>query len=91
MIRILSNPHVFPGTLDPASSHTGKPLSHRILRAGYICDIIRDTATNPPIFHWVVQHCETNEIMALGQAQTLTEAEHAAIGFLDDLRLRRAI
>jgi len=63
----------------------------RILRAGYICDIIRDQLTHPSIFHWVVQHCETDEIVGLGQARSFAEAEMTSIWFLNDLRLRRAI
>lgn len=61
----------------------------RILRAGYIGEIIRDELLHPPIHHWLVQDCDTNEIVALGQAETLSEAQSHAVAFLDDLRLRR--
>ncbi len=63
----------------------------RILRPGYICEIIRDPHTDAPLHHWLVQDCETNEIIVLGQSRTLDEADRNARAFLDDLRLRRAI
>ena len=63
----------------------------RILRAGYICEIIRDSSTEPPIYHWVVQGCESNDVVGLGQSHTFSEAESTAIWLLDELRLRRAI
>lgn len=93
MSPMTSNLRFFPRsqTAVPARARTPKSRAARILRAGYICDIIRDTDTDPSIFHWVVQNCETDEILGLGQAHTLPEAEMAALMFLDDLRIRRAI
>ncbi|MEO5935675.1 MAG: hypothetical protein ABIP81_00525 [Terriglobales bacterium] len=68
-----------------------KQCVRRILRAGYVCEIIRDEHSDPAIHHWLVQDCNTDEIIALGQSLTLTEAENHAGAFLDDLRVRRAI
>lgn len=90
---ILSNLRAFPGAekrIGPGAAGAGRRVA-QILRAGYICDIIRDAETQPPIFHWVVQNVETNEILGLGQARTLAEGELTARLFLDDLRMRRAI
>ncbi|MEO6120253.1 MAG: hypothetical protein ABIP12_06135 [Terriglobales bacterium] len=69
---------------------TKRPV-RRILRPGYVCDIIRDEQTDPAIHHWLAQDCETDEIIGLGQARSLHEAEGHALAFLDDLRVRRAI
>lgn len=87
METVLSNVQCFPGS---HQKHTANRVA-RILRPGYVCDIIRDPHTAPPIFHWVVQDCETNEVTGLGQANSLGEAEQHATAFLYDLRQRRAI
>jgi len=87
METVLSNVRSFPGG---RQKHESNRVA-RILRPGYVCDIIRDPHTDPPIFHWVVQDCETNEITGLGQAYSLGEAEQHASAFLFDLRQRRAI
>jgi hypothetical protein len=68
-----------------------KSLVARILRAGYIAEIIRDGISETPLFHWIVQAAESGEVLALGQSLTLREAELSAVSFLDDLRLRRAM
>ena len=86
-----SNLRTFPDFSPDAARGREKSLAARILRAGYIAEIIRDQVAYPPLFHWVVQQCETGEVLALGQSNTLPEAETAAISFLDDLRFRRAI
>jgi hypothetical protein len=93
MCPVLSNLLAFADQ-DSSSEKKGAAPSGkaaRILRAGYVCDIIRDAHTHPPIFHWVVEDVETNEVLGLGQSHTLAEAEITATSFLDDLRLRRAI
>jgi hypothetical protein len=68
-----------------------KSLAARILRAGYIAEIIRDGISDVPLYHWIVQAAESGEVLALGQSRTLGEAELSAVSFLDDLRLRRAV
>lgn len=92
MDRNASNLLAFPERPETQTGERAlKTLAARILRAGYIAEIIRDDFGPEPIFHWVVQQCESGEVLALGQARTLAEAEHSAVAFLDDLRLRRAI
>ncbi|HUS20282.1 MAG TPA: hypothetical protein VMZ25_11590 [Terriglobales bacterium] len=88
MNPLSSNLRLFP---EPRSSAVEPRAANvtRILRAGLICDIIRDRMA--PIFHWVVQDCETNEVLGLGQAHSFNEAHETAVWFLDDLRLRRAV
>jgi hypothetical protein len=86
-----TNVRSFPAPSPDGARKGHKSLAARILRAGYIAEIIRDGLTNPPLFHWVVQQCETGEVLALGQSHTLPDAEISAQSFLDDLRLSRAI
>lgn len=87
-LYLLPDPEVDAGG---SGQWPSKSLIKRILRAGYVCDIIRDGYTEPAIHHWVVQNCDTDEIVGLGQAHSLAEAEVHAVAFLDDLRLRRAV
>lgn len=90
MREALSNLREFPRP-QAEPRHRGADRLARILRAGYVAEIIRDSISASPIFHWVVQDAESGEILALGQARSLGEAEVSAVSFLDDLRLRRAI
>jgi len=92
MSRASSNLFAFPRPLgESAPSAPAKGMIARILRAGYIGEIIRDELDSEPLFHWLVQRCESGEVLALGQARSLAEAELSATSFLDDLRLRRVI
>ena len=97
MKSFLSNLFLMPGPKpslvgsDKAEKKATKSPVRRILRPGYICDIIRDEHTDPAIHHWVVQDCDTDEIIGLGQAHSLPEAELHALAFLNDMRIRRAI
>lgn len=80
----------FPRAGMPSSRRAPQRVA-RILRPGYVAEVIRDASSLTPIFHWIVQAAESGEVLALGQAETLGEAERSAVYFLDDLRLRRAI
>jgi len=90
MGEVLSNLRHFPFR-QPSSERKEHKLMSRILRAGYLAEIIRDSISDSALFHWLVQSAESGEVLALGQARTLAEAETSAVSFLDDLRLRRAI
>jgi hypothetical protein len=91
-MNVSSNLRLFPDFAARSSASRSRSARvTRILRAGLICDIIRDAVGDPAIFHWVVQDCESDEILGLGQAYSFREAEDTAIWFLDDLRLRRAV
>ncbi len=59
----------------------------RLKRGDYYADIIRDSQlTN--IWMYVVQRHGSRDILALGSCQSAEEAENAALGAIDALRLK---
>ena len=57
----------------------------RIVRGIFLADIVRDTQSQPPVYHWLVQSKGSPEVIGLGQEASFEEAEAAATSFLQSL------
>lgn len=60
------------------------PRTH-IARSFYIAEIVHDRRSHPLVFHCLVRHKKSGEIVRWHQARTLEEAERAAQEYLADL------
>ena len=58
---------------------------------GYVADIIVDSKTDPPIYHWIIQRSGSADVLFWGQEHTFDEAEAAAYSCIDTLLRRRKI
>ena len=81
-MRIVRRPK---NTYVPASApHT------RLLKYGFVVDILADPKMDPPIYHCIIQRPGAKEILYWSQERTYRDAELNAEGFLAAHRPERA-
>jgi hypothetical protein len=57
----------------------------RIVCGGFLADVVVDTHSQPPIYHWIVQRAGSAEVLHWAQETSFEEAERAAEAFLKQL------
>lgn len=55
----------------------------RIIRNGFAAEILVDEKSIPPVFHWLVQHLGSAEVLYWAQERSFEDAERNATDFLE--------
>ncbi|MCU1308448.1 MAG: hypothetical protein JWN45_3143 [Acidobacteriaceae bacterium] len=64
----------------------GTTLVKRTLTLGnHSAELYADSRTNPPLYHYIVTHKDSADIIAWGQTSSAAEAERGALDFIHGL------